>query len=300
MDGTKNQLVASRFGKFVKMTNEFIYYLSTNGDLKVVRTDGNCDTRIAANVSSDSRIIVDDNNIYYLKKDYLGARDGDANGYGYSLYQTDLRGKNLKKIAHDVTNIEEYNDKYIYICKKRGVRYAIKAPIDKKTSRSSIVTHILTHYECFEKATGEFEEILRLGEPQARTITYTKYFWPFTKQITERSTVSEIESNYSHSRTDVARIGKVRAEEVELDLRVQDALMAEKLAKRENKRKKTEAKKAKKVAKKAEKAAKKEEKRAAEAERLNDLSNDNITDGGADSNYKQPYAADDTYDGDDE
>ena len=271
VDGKKNLLVASRFEKLIKMNNERVYYLATNGDLKVVRTDGADDKRIAANVA-DNKIIIDDENVYYLKRDYLGVRDGDEEGYGFSLYTTDLAGKNLHKLAHDVKNIEEYNDRYIYICKKRGIRYAIHEPIDKRSENSTIVTHILTYYEAYDKKTCEFKEILHLGEPQKKTITYKKYFWPFTKRITEQSRIDELETNYSHSRNDVAPMGAIKREEDELDERVREGIRNEKLAiieaKKAAKQAKKDAKKAKKEAKaekKADKKARKEAKQEAKA-----------------------------------
>ena len=270
IDGKKNLLVASRFEKLIKMTNEHIYYLATNGDLKVVRTDGIGDKRIAANVS-DNKIIIDDENIYYLKRDYLGIRDGDEEGYGFSLYTTDLEGKNLHKLAHDVKTIEEYNDRYIYICKKRGIRYVIHTPIDKRSENSTVVTNILTYYEAYDRKTCEFKEILHLGEPQKKTITYKKYFWPFTKKVTKESRIDELETNYSHSRNDVAPMGATKREEDELEERVREAIRQEKLAKIEAKRAKKQAKKdakkAKKEAKEAKKAAKAAKKEAKEAKK---------------------------------
>lgn len=251
IDGSKNMLVASRFEKLVKVLNGYIYYIATNGDLKVVRSDGTGDTRIAAGIDDLSRIIIDNEKVYYLKRDYLGPTDENASGLGYSLYTTDLNGKNLHKLAHDVSAISEYNDRYIYLCKYRGAKYSIKTPINRKDSTTELVSKSLTYYESYDKTTCKFKEIVHFGAPTRSIVSYKKSFWPFSKYVTDQSVISEVHSDYA--RENVAPVGMVRNEELEKMRRAMARLEAEKQEKRDAKQAKRDAKKAKRDAKRDEK-----------------------------------------------
>ena len=259
LDGSKNMLVASRFGKLVKMLNGYIYYLATNGDLKVVRSDGSGDTRIASNIDDLSRIIIDKSNVYYLKRDYLGPATESSDGFGYSLYSTDLAGKNLRKLSHDVSAMVEYNDRYIYICKKREAKYSVTTPIDRKHSKTEIISKTLTYYESYDKLNAEFSEIVRLGLPETVTVTYRKSRLPFSKYITDRSVISEIHNDYV--RNDVAPVGMVEREEIEAREKELQRIEDEKREKKQAKKDKKQAKKDKKKAKRDKKKAKRQEKR---------------------------------------
>ena len=251
IDGSKNMLVASRFEKLVKVLNGYIYYIATNGDLKVVRSDGTGDTRIAAGIDDLSRIIIDNEKVYYLKRDYLGPTNDNESGLGYSLYTTDLQGKNLHKLAHDVSAISEYNDRYIYLCKHRGVKYSIKTPINRKDSTTELVSKNLTYYEFYDKASCKFNEIVHFGVPTRSIVSYKKSFWPFSKYVTDQSVISEIHPDYV--REGVAPVGMVRNEELEKMRRAMARIEAEKQEKRDSKLAKRNAKKAKRDAKREEK-----------------------------------------------
>lgn len=265
LDGTKNVLVASRFEKLVKMLNGYVYYIATNGDLKVVRCDGCNDTRIAPNIDDLSRIIIDKENVYYLKKDYVGVSENGEGTLGYSLYSTDLKGKDLHKIAHDISSMVEYSDRYIYLCKKRNSKYSVVTPINKKNSSTEIIDATLTYYESYDKVTKEFHDIVRLGTPAAKMVTYRKSRLPFSKYVNDYSTVTELEGNFV--RRDVAPIGLIEKEEIEAEMRerarIAEENAAKEQAKQQKKDEKRQAKEAEKQAnrqKKAAKAAKKKSK----------------------------------------
>jgi len=254
-DGTKNMLVASRFGELVKVLNGYIYYIATNGDLKFVRSDGTNDVRIAPAIDDLSRIIIDKEKVYYLKNDDFGNVRGTGESAGYSLYSTDLYGKNLRKLSHDVSAIAEYNDRYIYICKKRGATYEVFTPVDRKTTTNELYSTSLTYYESYDKVTGEFEEIVRLGEPTTSYVTYKKSWLPFSKYVSKSTDINEIETYveiYPNVRENVAEAGMVEKEEALAEQKRIDELNAEKAAKREAKLEKRRAKVEKKLNKKAE------------------------------------------------
>ncbi len=259
LDGARNMLVASRFGKLVKMLNGYIYYIATNGDLKVVRSDGTNDVRIAPNIDDLSRIIIDKSNVYYLKRDYFGPDADNNDSFGYSLYSTDLSGKNLRKLSHDVSAMVEYNDRYIYICKKRGTKYSVVTPVDRKNSTTEIIDRTITYYESYDKVKAEFTEIVHLGAPETTTVSYKKSRLPFSKIITDRSVINEIQNTYV--RGDVAPVGMVEQEEILAREEEARRIEAEKQAKLDEKKAKKQAKRDKKQAKRDKKKAKKQAKR---------------------------------------
>ena len=266
-DGTKNMLVASRFSKLIKVLNGYIYYIATNGDLKFVRSDGTHDVRIAPEVEDLSRIIIDNEKVYYLKNDDFGNVKGRPDAVGYSLYSTDLYGKNLRKLSHDVAAMAEYNDDYIYICKKRGATYEITTPINRKMTSREVQPTDLTYYESYNRKTGEFKEIVRLGAPSTYYVSYKKSWWPFSKYVSKETRVDEINKTsdiYPNIRDNIAEVGMVEREEAIAEQKRLEEIKAAKAAKKQAKIDKRRAKLNKrraKLDKKLDKKAQKEEKR---------------------------------------
>ncbi len=258
-DGTKSMLVASRFGKLVKVLNGYIYYIATNGDFKFVRSDGTNDYRIAPAIEDISKIVIDKEKIYYLKGDDFGKVIGNRRSYGYSLYSTDLYGKNLRKLSHDVFAMAEYNERYIYICKKRPAAYDIYTPINKRTNMNELYSTSLTYYESYDRVTDKFEEIVRLGEPTDSYVTYKKSWLPFSKYVTEKTDINEIDARfdiYPNVRKNVAEVGMMeKQEELEEEKRLEE-LNASKNARKKARQERRDAKKEKKLNKKAKKEAK--------------------------------------------
>ena len=263
LDGSKNILVASRFEKLVKMLNGYIYYIATNGDLKVVRCDGSNDTRIAPNIDDLSRIIIDKENVYYLKKDFVGVSQNGEGTLGYSLYSTDLKGKDLHKIAHDIASMVEYNDRYIYLCKQRNSKYSVVTPIDSKNSSTEIIDATLTYYVSYDKTNKTFADIVRLGTPSAKMVTYRKSKLPFSKYVNDYSTITELQSEFV--RRDIAPIGLVEKEEIEAEMRERARIAEEKAAAQKAKQEKADAKRA---AKEAANQAKKDKKDQQKAQKM--------------------------------
>lgn len=258
-DGKKNMLVASRFGALVKVLNGYIYYIATNGDLKFVRSDGTNDFRIAPAIGDLSKIIIDKEKIYYLKDDDFGKVIGNRRTVGHSLYSTDLYGKNLRKLSHDVFAMAEYNERYIYICKKRAAAYEIYTPVDRRTTTNELYSKSLTYYESYDRVNDEFTEIVRLGQPTTSLVTYKKSWLPFSKYITEETAVNEIDTHfniYPNVRDNVAEVGMVEKEEEREEQKRLEELAEAKNAKKKARRERRDARKEKKLNKKAKKEAK--------------------------------------------
>lgn len=209
IDGSQTVLVASRFASLAKMTNSYVYYFSSRGDLRFVRNDGNGDTLIAKGIQG-THVIIDNKNVYYLKRDYISP-ENDNDGYGYSLYSTDLFGKNLRKLSHDVDSMSERDARYIYIRKKVPVTYSVTTPVDKRTVRTEIVVKELIKYQAYDRASGEFTDIVTLGTPTAPSATFKRGCLFFSKWVTEEGSISEIKPIYR--REGVSAVGMVRDEE---------------------------------------------------------------------------------------
>lgn len=276
IDGSQTVLVASRFASLAKMTNSYVYYFSTRGDLRFVRNDGNGDTLIAKDVAG-THVIIDDKNVYYLKRDYISP-EAENDGYGYSIYSTDLFGKNLRKLSHAVDSMAERDGRYIYIRKKVPVTYAVTVPVDKRTVRNDIITKELIKYEAYDRVSGEFTEIVTLGKPSAPSNTYKKGCLFFSKWVTVEGSISEVKPVYR--RDGVSAVGKIRDEE-EAELRRAE----------EEKRAAKEEKRAAREARREERKARREEEAelGAEENELDDLSLGDDSDAGYD------YEADDQY-----
>ena len=209
-NGEGVSLVASKFKKLVKMLGGYVYYISTASELCVVRSDGEDGKIIASNVS-DEDIIIDKANIYYLKRDRVRDASDTNDGYGLSLYVTDGGGKKLRKLAHDVIAMTDYDDEYIYICKERLNYYRIETPIDKNNYKSEIITKTVTYYETYNKLTGKFGEIVHIGAPTKETASYKTGCFLRKKTITKESIITELRADYK--RTGVAESGLIKSEE---------------------------------------------------------------------------------------
>ena len=234
-DGTKNATVASRFRSMLKMTSGYIYYISTAHDLRAVRTDGRDDMLISRSVA-DQKIIVDCERIYYLKREFIGHEDGDEAGEGLCLYSTDLNGKNLIKLAHNVSDITEYDCKHLYITRSRVNKYMVSVPTGKKTFRTEYVSKTVTYYESLEKRTGKREIIMLTGTPEKVFGTYKSGCLIFKRPHLAEAVITQINEHSSYTRSGVASRGYVKGEELEAERRRRERIASDKKASKEAKK----------------------------------------------------------------
>jgi hypothetical protein len=228
-DGTKNITVASRFRSMIKMTSGYIYYISTAFDLRAVRTDGRDDTLIAHSVA-DQKIIVDDERIYYLKNEFIGHEDGDENGEGLCLYSTDLDGKGLIKLAHNISTMTEYDESHIYMTLSRTNKYMLSIPTGKKTFDTEYISKTVTYYESLEKRTGKRESIMLTGAPEKVFGTYKSGCLIFKRRRRAEAVITKINEHSSYTRSGIASRGYVRGEELEAERRRQERIASDKKA----------------------------------------------------------------------
>ena len=244
-DGERTVTVASRFKKLIKMTSGYVYYVSSADDLCVVRSDGNGESVIAEDVEGDE-MIIDDKHVYYLRREFVGKDCGDENGMGKSLYATDLSGKGLIKLAHNVTAMKDYSDTAVQITSESVNDYMVTTPISRKKSRTEYVTRNVVSYELLDKTTGERTSVMDVGAPQVEYV-YCKGGLFSRKKKKLASTVENVTVRRGYERLGVTERGYVRNGEVREKMRKKDEKAAKKAAKI--------------AAKEAEKASKKEAKK---------------------------------------
>ncbi len=212
-DGKETLRIASRVCRIVRMSAGVIYYVNSRDELHMVRTDGRHDHTIAREVSRDD-IIIDDKNIYYLRREMVGDISTEADGYSYSLYTTTLKGTELKKVAFNVVSIKEFDEKNIYLCTKENASFTITRPVDVENFEVEEYTSLLTSYKKLYKPTGKILDVLTIGIPTAESREFRVGCALFKKTKTVNGSVIKNVRRDTYVRTGVARIGAVYDEEL--------------------------------------------------------------------------------------
>ena len=158
-DGKQRFVICSQFQKAVKVTDTYIYYVTTGNDLRVVRTDGKENTLIAENIDLNN-VQIDQNRIYYIRREWIGKKSGA------SLYVMDIEGHNVRKLLFDVRSMKNYDDNTLYVERDDKIRFHIVFPAPRKKDEKEFdETFELTRYYRFDKNTYEMENILTVGMP---------------------------------------------------------------------------------------------------------------------------------------
>lgn len=212
-NGKENIRIASRVSRIIRMAGGYIYYVNSRDELHAVRTDGQGDLVIAREVSRGD-VIIDDKNIFYLRREMVGDISTSEDGFSYSLYATTLKGKNLRKIAFNVVSIKEYDDKTIYLCTKENASFTIRRPVELDTYETAETTALLTTYKKLDKQSGEITDVLTLGAPNAESREFRVGCRLSKKTRTVSGTVIKHTRRQSYVRKGVARIGAVYDEEL--------------------------------------------------------------------------------------
>lgn len=212
-DGKENIRIASRVSRIVRIAGGYIYYVNSHDELHAVRTDGQGDLLIAREVSRGD-VIIDDKSIFYLRREMVGDVSTSEDGFSYSLYKTNLKGKSLKKIAFNVVSIKEYDDKTIYLATKENASFTIRKPIELDTYETTETTALLTSYKKLDKESGEIVDILTLGTPSPENREFRVGCRLFKKTRTVSGAVIKNTRHTSYVRRGVARIGAVYDEEL--------------------------------------------------------------------------------------
>ena len=158
-DGKKRMVICSQFKKAIKVTDTYIYYVTSGNNLHVVRTDGKENTLIAENIDLNN-VQIDQNCIYYIRHETVGKK------MGASLYVMDIEGHNVRKILFNVRSMKNYDENTLYVSRDDKIRFHIVFPAPrKKDVREYNETFELTRYYKFDKKTYALENILTVGMP---------------------------------------------------------------------------------------------------------------------------------------
>ena len=158
-DGKQRLIICSQFQKAVKITDTYIYYVTSGDDLRVVRTDGKENTLIAENIDLNN-VQIDKDRIYYLRREWIGK------AIGSSLYVMDIDGHNVRKLLFNVRSMKNYDDNTLYVARDDQIRFNIFFPAPrKKDEKSYDQTFDISRYYKYDKHTGAMDNILTTGIP---------------------------------------------------------------------------------------------------------------------------------------
>ncbi|MBR3862225.1 MAG: DUF5050 domain-containing protein, partial [Clostridia bacterium] len=169
-DGKEQIFLCSQFKCFVKIAEDNVYYLDAWDNLHIVRPDGRDDRIIAEdldiiNGNLDASIIVEEDRIYYVRKEAV-----EDNKTSKSLYVMDLDGHNVKKLVFNVDNVLNYDQNTLYYSAWQEMRYKVTVPARKKAEeRTYHQIYKLKKYFVYDKKSGESTLVLTKNKPHGKT-----------------------------------------------------------------------------------------------------------------------------------
>ena len=200
LDGKKMIVLSSQLKKFLEVAEDNVYYLDSWNSLHVVRPDGKEDRVIASDVDAKSLVLAE-NEIFYVRKEYV-----DNRRVSNSLYVMDLYGHNIRKLVFDIDKTLNYDENKLYYSKHVDMRYKVTVPAAKE---KDVVTYYENHdlhkFFVYDKATGESTLVLTLGEPHGNT-TFKKGC--LKKETTADITYTEDPVVTAYKRTNLAKAGE--------------------------------------------------------------------------------------------
>lgn len=209
-DGKDIDLVCSDLSHILTIDESRIYYIDGNGSLCVVDIDGECDRKIADDVDF-ANIIIDKDSIYFLRREQVG-RDREA----YSLYRTDLDGRNIKKLIFNVTEIKNYDSDTIYVYKCSTTDYIATVYENDVIKNEKKVQLKVSKFFTFDKKTENEAPLLALGLPEEDRSVEKRGC--LKKDLNYTVSYTEISSKVSYKKEGLAKVGEVYAEQTSVDL----------------------------------------------------------------------------------
>ncbi len=145
--------------KIIRISGNFVYYISTNSEFRVVRLDGENNIVIAPGLTAND-VSIGVTDIYYLRSEWVGDKTSK------SLYRMDSDGHNVRKVLFDVDSMKDKNpdlsSSLIYILKNENKKYKITIGEDSHFEYFDV-----SSYYTLNKATGAQDTLLVLGAPNA-------------------------------------------------------------------------------------------------------------------------------------
>ncbi len=171
--------------EIVRISGNYVYYISTGYDFRIVRLDGKDNLCIAPELSPDD-ISIGVTQVYYLRKEWTGNKNSK------SLYCMDSDGHNVSKVLFDVKYMKDRSPNLpsssIYVLKDAMRYFRIK--IGENTSEESF--KVSTYYT-LNKATGEQTVLMELGLPTPENYHTLSKKGCFGKKKPETVVIEEFE-----------------------------------------------------------------------------------------------------------
>ena len=177
-DGQQRIVVCTQFAQAIKVSPSHVYYTDTADNLCCVKVDGSDYQLITTDVAA-SNVIVEKDCIHLFRYEKV---DKD-NKKAYSLYKVDLDGRNLKKIAFNLLNAMNYNEKFIYFYKEEKQQFEFTDYNEKGEESKSMVDYTLRTYQSYNKESGEFELLCRNAPLSADSIEIKKGCFGRKKEV---------------------------------------------------------------------------------------------------------------------
>jgi len=211
-DGQKVISLCYGLKEVLKLTDSYVYYTNYYNELCETRLDGK-ETRVIASNIDANRVIVENDYVFYLRKEKV-----EYDRYAYSLYRMDLNGHNVRKLSFDVIAMQNYDEEKLYISKKEIARYEITIPEAKGKSHKEYITRTLKKVIEYNKISGEFTDVRVMGRPSKTEYEFKKGCFGKTEKVS--STYVQIPAKPTYDRG-LEQAGNV------FDEQVREAQMAE-------------------------------------------------------------------------
>ena len=205
-DGSKRIVVCTQYSKSFTITSSHIHYLDTENCLRVVRSDGNENRKIADNIDW---VIVNEKNIYYSRTEQV-----DDKNKTRSLYRMDKEGRNIKKIAFGIDNAVDYDENALYFSRELTIRFKVTIPPEKKHGEPEVYyeNYNVTRYYLFDKSSEQTSVVLTLGLPHG-TKTFKRGC--LKKEVEEEIIYTEEPIKCAYKRKGLKAPGAVESEQIQ-------------------------------------------------------------------------------------
>ncbi len=178
-------ILAVDLKEIISISGNYVYYISTNSDFRVVRLDGENNICIASGLSKND-ISIGVSHVYYLRSEWVGYKTSK------SVYRMDLDGHNIRKVMFDVEKMGDRNPNIaasnIYILKKETKNFKITVG---KNSHEEAFT--ISTYYTLNKISGERNTLLVLGMPNSENYATLSKKGCLGKKKNENVVIEEIE-----------------------------------------------------------------------------------------------------------
>ncbi len=243
LDGYSKNTVASGFGALCSIGRGLVHYSDFYGNLCVCRCDGTEAAKITDSILGEG-VVFGAGKLFCIKS------EGEEES---SLYSMNPDGSCLEKLLGGAFLINEYDEGHIFAITKNSVDYLMKTPLNERDFKTETITRQLISHVLIDKNTGEYEEILTLGEPEGGYATYhTRFLLIFKREHTKEIEYYPIPRNKSLMAKSILPEGAILEEEEIEKARILAEKEAKKQEKREKKRLKKEMKRMKKELKRLE------------------------------------------------